>query len=179
MVAPLILIIVIGGGIFLTLFTPLGDPIANLIPDSPQLDIDNIKEETENKASDSLGVEEGLNNFFDGVAHFIKDSTDIESLNLPNEPTNEELDDLIDNSAGIGKASGGLYFALKRTIESLVDITSPFQISVVIVGIVSSIVVIFLMFGLSRKILHHLLWFLVIMVAIMLILMVFGSDIQI
>ena len=135
MVLPIILIIVIGGGVFLTLFTPLGDPIADLIPGTPKIELDKAIEDTETKASDSLGVEDGLNNFFDGISHFIKDSTDIESLDLPNNPTNEELDDLIDSSAGIGKASGGLYFALKRTIESLVNIVSPLAISAVIVGI--------------------------------------------
>jgi len=174
----LILPIIVGIAIISTLvfFTPLGDMIIDSLPPP------SISSPIINESPDTLGIEQGISEGIEGASDLavtMAGETDIESLNLPNEPTNQEVANIIDSTFSVGKSILNLYFSLKAMIEDGFNLVSPVVVPIVLVGVIGAILAIVLILGIAKHTFKHAIWFLIILVGIVIVFITFGSEIEI
>lgn len=172
----LFVVVIVGAIIFsLIFFTPVGELLVDNLP-SP-----GISTPLYNESPDTLGIESGIAEGIEGASDLavtMAGETDIESLGLPNNPTNKELANVIDSTFNIGKSTLNLYFALKAWIEDGFNLVSPVSVPIVLVGVIGAILAIVLIIGIAKHTFKHAIWFLVILVGIVIVFITFGSEIN-
>ncbi len=130
--------------------------------------------------TDSLGLRGWLDSVWDSLANSLKDIWANQDItDLPNQPTIEETENLIDSGVAVGKEGFAFFFTFKDFLSALLFFGSPIEIAFTWVSIIAAISGLFLAFGIGRKIAKHVFIFAIALLALFLFFGILGTEIQI
>ena len=125
----------------------------------------------------SLGFRDYINGFWEWIRNFGLDLTgnfDIEEADLPTGTTNEELDDVVNAMIDTGESGTEFLFSAHHLGEAIVNFFSPYNLSIVIVAIISAIFGILLFHKVFKASLHHIFLFIIALTILTVVVLVIG-----
>ena len=129
--------------------------------------------------TEGVGFREYFLDFFDWIGEFFRPTVKgIEDVDNPLNTTNAELEDVLDSAVETGKAGTDFLFAFHNLFESIAFAISPIALNAILVAVVAGIFGALLIYRFSRRSAHHLFLFLAVIMAIVVIMMILGTNPQ-
>jgi len=133
-----------------------------------------------NHVTEGVGFREYFLDFFDSVGEFFRPTVSkVEQLEgNPLNTTNAEMERVLDSAVETGKAGTDFLFAFHNLFESIAFAISPIALNAILVAVVAGIFGAFLILRFARHSAKHLFLFLAIIIGIVIVMLVIGTNPQ-